>query len=87
LRAPRLQKRHLSRGGLIEDASGNLYGTTSAGGSGINGGTVFKLTPNGDGGYTESVLYSFCSQGGTSCTDGANPTASLIETLPAISMG
>ncbi len=65
--------------GLVEDASGNLYGTTSVGGSGISGGTVFKLAPNGDGSYSESVLYSFCSQGGTSCTDGANPLASLIK--------
>ncbi len=64
--------------GLIEDASGNLYGTTSAGGSSNLWGTVFKLTPNGSS-YTESVLYNFCSQGGTSCTDGANPVAGLIE--------
>ena len=65
--------------GLIADASGNLYGTTSEGGTGINGGTVFQLTPNGDGGYSESVLYSFCTQGGTSCTDGEQPDAGLIE--------
>jgi uncharacterized repeat protein (TIGR03803 family) len=65
--------------GLIEDASGNLYGTTSAGGASSLFGTVFKLTPSGDGGYSESVLYNFCSQGGTSCTDGANPVAGLIE--------
>ncbi|MFZ0137241.1 MAG: choice-of-anchor tandem repeat GloVer-containing protein [Candidatus Sulfotelmatobacter sp.] len=65
--------------GLIEDASGNLYGTTSAGGSSNLWGTVFKLTPNGDGGYGESVLYNFCTQGGTSCTDGEQPVAGLIE--------
>jgi uncharacterized repeat protein (TIGR03803 family) len=65
--------------GLIEDASGNLYGTTSAGGSSILWGTVFKLTPNGDGGYSESVLYNFCTQGGTNCTDGADPLAGLVE--------
>ena len=63
--------------GLIEDTSGNLYGTTEYGGAN-GGGTVVKLTPSG-GGYTESVLYSFCAQGGTSCTDGASPLASLIE--------
>ncbi len=63
---------------LIEDASGNLYGTTTAGG-GINDGTVFKLTPNGDGGYSESVLYSFCAQGGTTCTDGDEPSSGLIQ--------
>ncbi len=65
--------------GLIEDASGNLYGTTSAGGASQLFGTVFKLTPNGNDSYTESVLYNFCSQGGTNCTDGANPVAGLIE--------
>jgi uncharacterized repeat protein (TIGR03803 family) len=65
--------------GVIEDASGNLYGTTSAGGSSSLWGAVFKLTPNGNGGYSESVLYSFCTQGGTNCTDGANPMAGLIE--------
>jgi uncharacterized repeat protein (TIGR03803 family) len=30
--------------GLVRDAAGNLYGTTSAGGA-FGGGTVFKLTP------------------------------------------
>jgi uncharacterized repeat protein (TIGR03803 family) len=45
-------------GGVIMDVNGNLYGTTQAGGA--NGwGTVFKLTPNGSGVWTESVLYSF----------------------------
>jgi uncharacterized repeat protein (TIGR03803 family) len=52
---------------LIYDASGNLYGTTSAGG--VYGlGTVFELSPKGQ----ETVLYSF--QGGT---DGANPVSKL----------
>jgi uncharacterized repeat protein (TIGR03803 family) len=62
--------------GLTQDASGDLYGTTFGGGAN-NGGTVFKLTPNGGGSYTESVLYSFCSLPG--CADGGNPTAGLIE--------
>ena len=44
--------------GLIFDAQGNLYGTTTAGG--LHGlGTVFKLSPNGQGGWTESVLHTF----------------------------
>ena len=54
--------------GLIIDAQGNLYGTTSEGGSkGL--GVVFKLSPNG----TETILYAF--KGGE---DGANPVAELV---------
>ena len=44
--------------GLTFDAAGNLYGTTSWGG-GFGYGTVFELTPNGDGSWTESVIHSF----------------------------
>jgi uncharacterized repeat protein (TIGR03803 family) len=68
-------------GGLIFDKSGNLYGTTGAGGDVQGGetqcyagcGTVFELSPNGSGGWTETVLYSF--QGGN---DGDVPTTGLI---------
>jgi uncharacterized repeat protein (TIGR03803 family) len=35
-------------GGLVMDAAGNLYGTTSDGGAG-GGGTVFELSPSGEG--------------------------------------
>lgn len=59
--------------GLIMDSSGNLYGTTQYGGGSHNDGTVFKLAPNGSGGYTESVLYTFTGGG-----DGANPLDGLI---------
>lgn len=47
---------------LVADASGNLYGTTSAGGTGnCTGGcgTVFKITPDGQ----KTLLYAF--KGGT----------------------
>ena len=44
-------------GGLIQDAQGNLYGTTALDGSG-GGGTVFELSPSG-GGWTFNLLYSF----------------------------
>jgi uncharacterized repeat protein (TIGR03803 family) len=60
---------------LIFDQAGNLYGTTYAGGA-LDQGTVFKLTPNADGSWRESVLYSFCSR--TNCRDGEFPEASLI---------
>jgi len=58
--------------GLIFDAAGNLYGTTSGGGAHKRG-AVFKLAPNPDGTWTESVLYSF--RGGV---DGWAPYAGLV---------
>ena len=61
--------------GLIFDAAGNLYGTTSYGGT-YGYGTVFEMTPNPDtaaGGWTEHVLHSF-----TFITDGVGPEAGLI---------
>lgn len=66
-------------GDLAFDASGNLFGTTSAGGGGpecgsqlIGCGTVFELSPNGSGGWTETTVYQFQGQ------DGAIPLAGLI---------
>jgi uncharacterized repeat protein (TIGR03803 family) len=56
--------------GLIEDASGNLYGTTYFGGPSCGCGTVFRLAPDG----TETVLYAFRDG-----NDGENPQAGLIE--------
>ena len=45
---------------LIFDNAGNLYGTTSFGGAKAYGrGNVFKLSPNSDGTWTESVLLTF----------------------------
>jgi uncharacterized repeat protein (TIGR03803 family) len=55
--------------GLIQDAAGNLYGTTYNGGS-SNKGVVFKLGTTG----IETVLHSF-----TGPPDGANPSAGLIR--------
>jgi uncharacterized repeat protein (TIGR03803 family) len=65
--------------GLMADAKGNLFGTTSQGGGGANCaagcGTVFELRPSGSG-YTASVLYSFL--GGVSGPDGALTESNLI---------
>jgi uncharacterized repeat protein (TIGR03803 family) len=62
--------------GLILDAAGNLYGTTSQGGTyGYGWGTVFELTPAAGGGWTEKVLHSFPDYNGT---DGTSPYAGLI---------
>jgi uncharacterized repeat protein (TIGR03803 family) len=62
--------------GLTFDGAGNLYGTTVQGGAANGAGTVFMLTPNSSGGWTESVLYTFCSV--TDCADGWFPFAGLI---------
>jgi uncharacterized repeat protein (TIGR03803 family) len=61
-------------GPLIEDANGNFYGVTEAGGATGNG-TVFSLVFNGRK-YRHHVLYDFCSQ--PSCADGTSPGSSLI---------
>ena len=44
-------------GGLIFDGAGNLYGSTTIGGS-SGGGTIFELSPSG-GGWTLQTLCSF----------------------------
>ncbi|HTA22105.1 MAG TPA: choice-of-anchor tandem repeat GloVer-containing protein [Terriglobales bacterium] len=65
-------------GKLLFDAEGNLYGTASqCGGGALSAGTVFELTPVGDGTWQEVVLHQFCSEGGSSCRDGANPRAGV----------
>ena len=58
--------------GVIVDSRNNVFGTTSAGGTGF--GNIFRIGPSG--GLT--VLYNFCSQ--TNCTDGELPQANLLET-------
>lgn len=60
-------------GGLLSDGSGNLFGTTSAGGD-FGFGTIFQLTPVGDGTWTETILYSF--QGSP---DGNQPHGNLLR--------
>ena len=56
---------------LVIDAAGNLYGTTSQGGSTGNG-VVYKLTP-GPGGWTYSVLYTF-----NGSDDGSWPVGTIV---------
>jgi uncharacterized repeat protein (TIGR03803 family) len=69
-------------GKLTFDAAGNLYGTTQGGGANCQGeggcGTVFELTPSPVGGWTETVLYSFCVNSIENCPDGAEPVAGLV---------
>lgn len=69
---------------LTLDASGNLYGTTSYGGSTYGSecigaaesgcGVVFQLKPEANGGWAEKVLWSFSKDG----TDGYIPWGGVI---------
>ena len=60
-------------GGVVMDKQGNLYGATSGGGAYGNG-TVFELSPNSDGTWTETVLYSFTNGDPA----GAGPSGTLL---------
>ncbi len=58
-------------GGMVFDTAGNLYGTTEYGGTGsctVAGlpgcGTVFELSRQSDGAWTEKVLYDFPGETG-----------------------
>ncbi|MGA8491977.1 MAG: choice-of-anchor tandem repeat GloVer-containing protein [Terriglobales bacterium] len=59
------------RGSVVFDAAGNLYGTT-VGGGGRGFGTVFKLSPEGKGGWKHTTLLTF------DIANGSQPTAGLI---------
>ena len=68
-------------GGLVFDKSGNLWGTTQVGGQSKSStcgaddlcGTVFELTPNTNGTWTESTLFSFSDD-----STGFNPVTNLV---------
>lgn len=64
---------------LVVDQAGNLYGTTSQGGSDpclLACGTIFKLSvpSSRNGAWKETVLYRF-----TGGSDGGNPAAGLVR--------
>jgi uncharacterized repeat protein (TIGR03803 family) len=60
---------------LIFDSAGNLYGTTATGLQKSNVfGTVFELTPNSGGSWTEKVLFAFPNDG----SGGEAPEAALV---------
>ncbi len=56
---------------LLKDSAGNFYGTSQWGGGGS--GTVFEVSPNGQGGFSCTILYTFMGQG-----DGADPESTLV---------
>jgi uncharacterized repeat protein (TIGR03803 family) len=58
-------------GGLVADAQGTLYGTAWLGGAmGVGG--VFKLAPNAQGGWTQTMIYSF------SLAEGGAPQGEMV---------
>jgi len=57
----------------VLDSAGNLYGTTSSGGSG-GAGVVYKLSPGAGGNWTETVLHNFTSNG----VDGITPYGGVV---------
>lgn len=90
--------------GLVFDSSGNLYGATSGGGGStacLNGcGIIYELSPSSTGAWTETILYTFPTQGppaGDLITDtagnlygalgrgGANALGSVFELSPGSS--
>ena len=56
---------------LVADGQGNLYGTTSQGGT-YSAGIVFEVSPGQNGQWTETVLHEFTG------TDGANPSGGVV---------
>jgi uncharacterized repeat protein (TIGR03803 family) len=68
------------QGPLVFNAAGDLFGTTVLGG-GLNGGTVFEMTPS-NGTWTETVLHNF---GGTG--DGYLPYGGLTLDAKGIVYG
>ena len=68
---------------LVFDSQGNLYGTTKEGGGGATNtfcdrgcGTVFKLSPQANGKWAETVIHSFPGTAGN--FDGQNPYSGLV---------
>jgi hypothetical protein len=75
-------------GGVIMDASGDLLGTTWAGGS-QNGGTAFQLTPSGNQ-WSITTFYTFGLNGaplGTFVMDSAGSIYGTIQQAGAFTFG
>jgi len=62
-------------GPLVFDGKNNLYGTNNSGGSeNACCGTVFQLTPQSDGSWTEAIVHSFDG----AASDGLYPSGGVI---------
>jgi uncharacterized repeat protein (TIGR03803 family) len=58
-------------GTLLLDAAGNVYGTADGGSTGY--GVVYKLSPNPDGSWTDTILHTI-----TNTADGNHPAAGVV---------
>ena len=57
---------------VVQDAAGNIYGTTAEGGI-HNGGVLYEITTDGK----EKILHAFCSE--DHCSDGGVPNDLIID--------
>ena len=70
---------------VILDKAGNIYGTTPGGGNqtgcgDLGCGVAYELSPDGQGNWTETILYNFCQNfDGSLCLDGAYPNGLTID--------
>jgi uncharacterized repeat protein (TIGR03803 family) len=70
---------------VVFDKAGNIYGTTPGGGnqtgcSDLGCGVAYELSPDGQGNWTETILYNFCQNfDGSLCLDGAYPNGLTID--------
>jgi uncharacterized repeat protein (TIGR03803 family) len=65
----------------IIDSAGNLYGETQQGGTGgcpTGCGTLFELSPQGNGIWRQTMEFEFCSL--PNCADGAGPGPVVMDT-------
>lgn len=66
---------------FVVDASANIWGTTTGGGSNAKG-TAWELTPGADpwnDPWTETILYNFCWANGAKCPDGWVPNGVTMD--------
>jgi uncharacterized repeat protein (TIGR03803 family) len=66
-----------AEGSLVLDKAGNLYGTTAFGGANDSG-TVYKLSPDKKGKWTETILYSFKDIYKSGRKDGFKPITGIV---------